>query len=573
MAVFIVVVTTLFERWRLAHEQEIQAVTKAADLDQQLRQFAVLPVILSEDPRLHQALTEPSTDSHLVASKVLQHVAIESDAAFAFLMDVNGLTVAASNFDDDVSFVGNNYGFRPYFKQAIVGESSTFFAVGATTGIPGYFVSEPIFHNGKVIGVVVIKLEPSHLPVSWNEGSAIALVTDELGVVILSSQQNILYSATKPLQKKVLSIIETDRRYQVAQKSRFEKSESSMWHLSVGDASAHYIVGSRKLAVEPWTLSVLTPHYTFILRVLVKLAVLAGIIAIAGLIWKIWSQQAQLSRERGLLANRLEHQVEERTRELEQMQNDMIAQSNFAMLGRMSAAINHEVNQPLSSLRFNLAALRQMIEKNDPVEKDQQTNLQNHDSIESTVVDLDRTAKRITRVIESLRALPNRQNTDLSEIVVTEFLSETVETVERERPLMSRYLCYRDLMQDRQIKINGERILMQQAILNVLYNAFDAVADLDNPVILLDLSVSGETVNIIVSDNGAGVPSHLVPRMFEPFESNPEKISGLGLGLTLARQIVNDHGGKIVFERRDKSEALSVFTITLPLLPRAAPTT
>ena len=565
LAIIVVTAVSLFERWRLEREQIDQIESKASDLDQLLRRFAVLPVILSEDPRLQRALTEPSAQSTDIANRVLEHVALESDAAFAFLMDSSGLTVSASNYAEPVSFVGNNYGFRPYFKQAIVGESATFFAIGATTGIPGYFVSEPVFYKDRVIGVIVVKLEPNHLPVSWNADSSIALVTDDLGVVILSSKQKNLYSVTQPLNENVLSIIKADRRYQISEQSQFNKTTESRWKFVDDGESSNYFVQSRLLEVEPWTMSVLTPVYTLILRIAIKLAVLTGIAVIAGLIWKIWSQQAQISRERAQLAKSLEQQVQERTLELEQIQADMISQSNFAMLGRMSAAINHEVNQPLSSLRLNLAALRQMIERSDGSANAQEGAKQDNDTIESTVIDLDRTAKRITRVIESLRALPNRQKTDFSEISVHELLRDTIETIERERPVMSKFLKYSQVPSVHTgFKIIGERVLLQQAVLNVVYNAFDAVSECEEPSIQLNLQGSEESVAIVVADNGEGVLPHMVSRMFEPFESSPEKVAGLGLGLTLAKQIVTDHGGQIQFERKTTPEALSVFTISLP---------
>jgi len=117
----------------------------------------------------------------------------------------------------------------------------------------------------------------------------------------------------------------------------------------------------------------------------------------------------------------------------------------------------------------------------------------------------------------------------------------------------------------------GQRILLQQAILNVLYNALDAVAAVNKPYAELRVSVLNATVSIEVRDNGAGVSPDMESALFEPFESAPEKVSGMGIGLTLARQIINDHGGALTYQREAMPQnyapnGLTVFVITLPAI-------
>jgi len=146
--ILISVTIARYEGWRVDQLQEQQLDAHVTDLAQMFRHFAVLPAILATDPRLGIALTEPDDDKRLQkandVSHVLRMVTDRSDAAFAFVIDTSGYTIAASNFEQRISFVGKNYGFRPYFSKAMSGNSATYFAVGATTGVPGYFVSEPI---------------------------------------------------------------------------------------------------------------------------------------------------------------------------------------------------------------------------------------------------------------------------------------------------------------------------------------------------------------------------------------------------------------------------------------------
>ena len=580
LLVLVSVLIVVTERQKFAREQQDQLTAKTTDLEQLLKQFAVLPAILASDPRLRNALTERTDTSQTLANLVLQRAAEKSDARFAFLIDSSGNVLAASNHADEVSFVGNNYGFRPYFSKAINGTAATFFAVGATTGIPGYFASEPVRNGSDVIGVVVVKLESSQLPVSWREGSSIALVTDELGVAILSTDQKLLYNSTSTLDAESVELIQNERRYQVTSQSHLDRRAENRWHHNDAGSDSSYFVRSQLLEIEPWTLSLLIPSSKYNILTLRKLFALYAVCLLGALLWRTYWQQVKLSEERAQLAKRLEESVNEKTIELQNAQNALIAESNFVMLGRMSAAINHEINQPLASLRFDLATLRQLIEnENNKNETSTSAEMEkDKDSMTSTVVDLDRTAKRITRVIDTLRALPNKQNAAFVSIPIGDLIDEVAATLVRERPVLSRALSVdSSAIDDQGYCVSGEPILLQQALLNVLYNALDAIANLETPQAQLHAFESNNKMCIEVRDNGPGIDASIASRIFEPFESDPDKTSGLGLGLTLARQIIKDHGGTVHYQRKIHSmdhagkttaneTEVTVFSIMLPLL-------
>jgi len=299
------------------------------------------------------------------------------------------------------------------------------------------------------------------------------------------------------------------------------------------------------------------------------------------LLWHAYRQQVRLAQERAKLTLRLEELVEEKTRELEGAQHALIAESNFAMLGKMSAAINHEINQPLASLRLNLATLRHLIEnKGTGVDTMAATSVKGSstvtgdDTVQSTVIDLDRTAKRISRVIETLRALPQQHKSGFVPIDMLNVLEETVSTLKFDRKLLSTYLLFDfSKLQNNNYFVLGQHILLQQALLNILYNAMDALALVDAPFAEINVKVSAGVMLIEVRDNGPGVDPHMETAMFEPFESAPDKVSGMGIGLTLARQIITDHGGSLTYHRdtagsRSAPSGLTVFSMTLPLIDK-----
>jgi len=566
------------ERWRWQHKVGPQVEARSLDFDKQLQQFAVIPSILSRDPRLELALQSNSEDAINTANQALKYSAETSDTAAIFVMDENGDTIAASNYDQTPSFVGQNYAFRPYFKGAMAGQRTTFFAVGATTGIPGYFIANPILSrtDEQIIGVVVVKIEPRTLPAAWDAGSAYAVVTDELDTVILASDQRFLYSTSTELSAAKHEIINSERRYSLENAGVFSRDSDTAWNFSSNKGKQEsFQVISNPLSSEPWQLHTLQSNVVSRWRAAGYLSVLLALASITLLLSRIFRQRRQLAQARAEQAKKLELLVQERTRALEDAQQALIAESNFSMLGRMSAAINHEINQPLASLRLNIATLRKIIDRQENPDND----------IQEIVVESDRTTKRIGRVIETLRSFARQSRSGFESVNMQTIANDAVETVKRERPLAKNVLYYKNGSThiERSLDINdhenldkhnnsvnmevaGNEVLLQQAVLNLLYNAHDAVVASESvaPQVKISVSRHGSSVDLSVSDNGQGISPQMRERLFKPFESESGNQGGLGLGLTLAEQIAEDHNGSLICKDADGGGC--VFTLTLPAL-------
>lgn len=565
----------MVERWQTDSSLNTKLTARVADLEQRFTQTSVLPLLLARDPRLTEALRDQTGIdklNHLLALTVK-----ESEVSVAFVMNTAGTTIASSNFDTNVSFIGKNYAFRPYFANAMKGMRSTYFAVGATTGIPGYFISEPVRINDTVGGVVVIKLEPRELPFSWADEQTVTVLTDELGVPILSTNAEFLYRTTRKLNDTEFSQISEERRYPVSTDTGLQVVNSRLWTLESAEWPGRYRATSVLLSIEPWTLTVLTPFRSMVNRAVRNIAAVLGLITIAWLLYYAYRQQKVLAIERGRTAAKLEQLVEEKTRDLKQAQNALIAESNFSMLGKMSAAINHEINQPLASMRFDLATLRQILTNtNTPVA----TSSAEDSDAQSVVVNLDRTAKRIARVIETLRVLPKQQKSTFTPVDIHSVIEQSVDTVITDRKQLSQHLNLNlgDLERGSHV-VHGNSVLLRQALLNLLYNALDALVHTDGEQYADILaSIEGDNIKIDVRDSGNGIDPLVKAVLFEPFESSSGKAEGLGLGLTLARQIASLHGGDVSCDRVDGSDVLlqqggelTVFSLTLPLasMPQA----
>ena len=549
-------------------QSRLQGVQRV-ELDRQLNQFSFIPKLLASDVEIRGALLSGDSDLLLAANQRLSRTQKDSGLDFAFLLDRQGVTIASSNWADAVSFVGVDYSFRPYFQQAIGGQSATFFAVGVTTGVPGYFIAEPVSVNEELAGVVVAKVALGVLVDSWSQLPYESVVSDDFGTIILSTREDLLYTSTQPVSASQVVQLLRERRYDL-QPSVLEAlpGEPGKRLLDSGSRASIYLSASNSLSTEPWHLTSLVSQRSVQMRALRLFAALLAVLLIAYLFFRLFQQQQHWVAAEKRNSLELEEQVLRRTRELEAAQKRLISEANFAMLGRMSAAINHEINQPLASLRLNLASLRTMMEKPDA----------DRDEIEQIVVDSDRTTKRIGRVISSLRSIARNSNAHFETVNMQRLLEETSQTVTRERPKLSAHVRFD--VGDLPVSVSGDDVLIQQTLLNLLYNAFDAVLKVDAPRILVRLQTPGAVesaasdpqapdgwVVVSVSDNGSGVSPTLLESLFEPFSTSRQHSDGLGLGLTIARQIAEDHGGELLYQAQDEG---SCFILKLPQIRSAS---
>ncbi|MGQ7845407.1 sensor histidine kinase [Granulosicoccus sp. 3-233] len=544
-------------------QQRLQGV-QLVELDRQLNQFSFIPKLLASDVEIRQALLAGDDASLLAANRRLSRTQQDSGLDFAFLLDRQGVTLASSNWADPVSFVGIDYSFRPYFQNAISGRGATFFAVGVTTGVPGYFIAEPVTDNSGLVGVVVAKVALGVLVDGWAQLPYESVVSDDFGTIILSTREDLLYSPTEPVSAAQVVQLLRERRYEL-QAPLLEPvdGEPDKRLLSHAGQSTVYLSYASSLSTEPWQLISLIPQRSVQKRALQLFAALLAALLIAYLFLRLFQQQQQLVAAEKRNSQELEEQVLHRTRELEAAQKRLISEANFAMLGRMSAAINHEINQPLASLRLNLASLRTMMETPDA----------DRGEIEQIVVDSDRTTKRIGRVISSLRSIARNSNAHFETVDMQKLLEEVRQTILRERPTLSAHVVFEQGTVP--VPVSGDEVLIQQTLLNLLYNAFDAVLKQESPRIQVVLQIqagSAQTPSdsraangwavVSVSDNGSGVKPTLQESLFEPFSTSRQHSDGLGLGLTIARQIAEDHGGELQYQALAEG---SCFTLRLPL--------
>jgi PAS domain S-box-containing protein len=163
---------------------------------------------LAETSWLPQALTNTDSEDQARINSLLDHCRENLNASVCYIMDTSGITIAASNRNAPDSFVGKNYGFRPYFKQAMAGKVGRYFATGVTSKVPGYYVSYPIRDprrkNFRAVAVVKVTLNniAGELQAAGEKGNSIIALADPRGVVFLSSQPDMIFKSLWPVAEK-----------------------------------------------------------------------------------------------------------------------------------------------------------------------------------------------------------------------------------------------------------------------------------------------------------------------------------------------------------------------------------
>jgi two-component system C4-dicarboxylate transport sensor histidine kinase DctB len=538
----------------------------ARTVEGEIERFRYLPALVARDRRILEVLASPDPGAIARANAYLEAVRTDSGADELYVMKPDGVTIAASNHAEPTSFVGENYQYRPYFTDALARGEGRYYAVGATTGIPGYFLASAIRENGRVVGVAIVKVDMRKIEETWTDARAIVAVTDADGVVFLTGHAPWKYRPLQALSEEILFDLARTRKYGNADLAAaspiFPHADRLPETARVDGEDARRLVLQVGIEPDGWRLlglASLAPIRANSL-LLALLTALAGLlIAGAGLYMR---QRRQLTRARLHAHAELERRVVERTAELNrqvedrrraeaelrQAQESLIQAAKLAALGRMSAAIVHEVSQPLAAMENTLASTGLLASRGDA----------------AAVADKVRSARdlvrRIQRTVKLLKSFARNEPVRLEVVDVDKAMAVAVELAAARATEQGAAVRLRTSSSPAMVLANATRL--EQVILNLVVNALDAVQQRTDGAVELWSEHDGERVRLFVRDNGIGIPEHLRDRIAEPFFTTKLTGEGLGLGLSISRAILGEFGGEMDFETR--AEGGCTFRIELP---------
>ncbi|MCO5962056.1 two-component sensor histidine kinase [Sinorhizobium meliloti] len=549
-----------------------------AALSGHLNRYQALPALIADHDDVKELVTRPR-DRRLrgAVNSYLKEINELLKSSDIYVITPDGNTIAASNYDGPTSFVGENFSYRPYFQDALKGDQSRFYALGTTSLKRGYYFGAPVRVGGEIRGVIVFKVDIETIEASWQGGEYRIFVSDPEGIIFMSGNPAWLYAGILPLTPDRLARTEGSRRYADARLRPLPAVQSELsGHrlLRVSEGSEReYLALSHYMPEADWTVNVLTDTASVRTQALTTVAAVMLLLCLAALAIAIIIQRRTRLRERILMQEQaqeeLERRVEERTadlarvnsqieaeiaerrlteQQLRQTQADLIQAGKLAGLGQMSAALSHEFNQPLAAAKTYADSAALLIERGRTAEAS--------DNIRRISGLIDRMAS----ISRHLRNFARKPNEKLGPVRLDEVVRDTLEIVEMRLKAAGAEM---DIDIGDELAVLAGSVRLQQVLVNVISNAADAVEGLDDRKLSVRAWREGGRAVLTVRDRGAGVAPAVAQRIFDPFYTTKGVGRGLGLGLSISYNIIKDFGGSLTVSNH--SEGGAVFRIELAL--------
>ena len=225
--------------------------------------------------------------------------------------------------------------------------------------------------------------------------------------------------------------------------------------------------------------------------------------------------------------------------------------NRYSIAGELTASIAHELNQPLGAILFNAETAELLLE----------SSSRNLDELREIVTDIRRDDQRAGNVLQRLRSLLKKAPSEIKEVDLNKIAGESIQLLS---PLsIAREVELSAFTAPISLPIGVDPVQILQAIVNLIVNAMDAMSKLPRAErrVTVHTARADNFAEVSVSDTGPGIPSEKIKEVFEPFFTT--KAHGMGIGLSIARTIVEAHNGRIWAENRAGGGA--VFRICLPL--------
>ncbi len=526
----------------LRTQAQTRAALYAGNIKSSLQKHSVVPFLLARDATLTSAL---QSGSYASTSQRLIEISEEIGSASVLLLDISGRVVASSNRRQ----IGKFFRDEPYFINALRNASTVFSTTTNEQNAYRFFFSQKVKSGPKSIGVVVVEVDLRSQEVLWRQlGLLVALVNSQ-GEIQLSSRldwrrqslQTLLETTPTSTSRRVLDALQ---------------------QTPLNDFV--FINGERLFAAESpvdfrgWRINYFASTQNVAARVNAILALeIMGMAIFAALLFFYLSRRRARESERlsaesaelRALNTRLSAEMAQRQmaeRNLQSAEQNLEQASKLAALGQMSAAVSHELNQPLAAMRTYLAGAKLLVARG---------RLEEAKSSFQRIDDLISRMGAITKQLKSYARKPGDSAVELDlrncvtsamAMMAPQLGKETVRIVQN--------------LPDGKVCTIGDSVRVEQIIINLLRNALDALKDIPEPRIEISLE-AGTTARLTVRDNGPGFEDP--EALFEPFYTTKAPGKGVGLGLAISAGIATEMGGRLMAQNATPLGA--IFTLELPL--------
>ncbi|MCW2295079.1 two-component system C4-dicarboxylate transport sensor histidine kinase DctB [Pseudomonas sp. BIGb0408] len=548
------------ERHRLAdagQQAQEQLAAYAGALQTLIDRYRALPAVLALDPELKEALQSPLTPmlQHRLNLK-LEATNTAAHSSTLQVMNADGLSIAASNWRLPTSYVGHDYSFRPYFSESRSQDTGRFYAVGVTSGIPGYFLSHAVRDDsGRFLGTVVVKLEFPSIEQAWSQSPHVLLVSDRQGISFIANRPAWRYRELRPISAGVRETLATTRQYDKKplaplnyRQRQSLADEGRLVRIDSPELAGDYLWETRALASEGWTLHLLRDTRSIADSTHTASLAAGGAWLALVLLGLVVHQRWRIARLRQRASDDLQALVEQRTAALRTAQDGLVQAAKLAALGQMSAALAHEINQPLTALQVHLGTLRMILADGELEEARQ--SLVRHEEL------LQRMAALAGHLKTYARKSPGglRETLELGAV-----LDKALQLLE---PRLRDVEVQIQRTPEQPAWVAGDAIRLEQVLVNLIRNALDAMQQSPAPRLAFELTLTDDHWSLHIDDSGAGIDAEALPQLFDPFFTTKPVGDGLGLGLAVSYAIVRELDGDLLATNRPEGGAR--FTLRLP---------
>tara|TARA_R110002074_G_scaffold127707_2_gene267248 strand:- start:2209 stop:3999 length:1791 start_codon:yes stop_codon:yes gene_type:complete len=527
---------------------ELRLVLYAGNIEAELQRTQVVPILLARDPLLRDALENGNYTS---VTQLLIGLQDDVGAASIELLDISGRVVGAT----DRVRLGMMRSSDTLFVDARRANDTIFAVQARDSGGFGFFYARTIRAGPQnILGVVIVEVDLARLERAWSGFADAVVLLDSEGRIILSTEPR--WRGRSEAEALSLhgapSAIERALRYTADLAGRgpdtFLSSEAVLrsearvrhrgWRLvsyTTYDGVREKVNGVLALVIMGFALLLAAVFYLFSRRA--------------------WSQSAVFERESVELRQlnlRLQREVAAREKvqqELSVAEQTLVQSSKLAVLGEMSAAVSHELNQPLAAMKTYLAGARLLL------------NRRRGEEALVSFQRIDDLIDRMGAITRQLKSFARKGGDAFAPLDLRDCVTEALAMMEprlRER----RVLVVRTLPKE-PVMVMGDSLRLEQVLINLMRNAVDATQAVNAPQIDIVLT-QGDTVTLTIRDNGSGIAD--IDHVFEPFHTTKTAGEGVGLGLAISSGIVADHGGRLT--ALNLPDGGAAFEMALPLLAR-----
>jgi len=431
-------------------------------------------------------------------------------------------------------------------RQGRLGRAALSFGEGQRT----YAFSSGVRRDGRFVGVVVVYVDFYRVEAAWALSARRIFVTDKAGTVFLANDPDWRL-------KPILDLREDARTDRYLINGRFED------RLDL----------SRRLPLLEWDLHVLADPAPVAAARLSAAAIatlaclLAGLIALVALrrnevaILRARTDRATALRLERVVRDRtralsitnrsLSHEVEvrrEAEERLRKYQDELIQTAKLAALGQMSTALSHEYNQPLAAIRSYADNALRFLDRGMTSEVSE--NLTRINGLVDRMAELSRTLLSFSR----------KPGATIGPVPLGTVIDEAL-LLARPRARAAGVVSINVGQEVAGLFVQGGRIRLGQVFVNLVNNAIDALSGRPGAIVDIDARREGDRVVVTVTDNGPGIAPEELPRVFDPFFTTKGIGEGIGIGLSIADNIIRDFGGTIMASNRPEGGAC--FTLNL----------